>query len=55
MGKDIRKEVIKILAKIGPEWSDNMEDIVDTEHRIGRAEIGHNSVHKAPTLRWNME
>lgn len=42
MGEDIRKEVIKILAKIAPEWSDNMEDIVDTVHQIGRKEEGRN-------------
>ncbi|CAI5692233.1 unnamed protein product [Oreochromis niloticus] len=42
MGEDIRKEVIKILAKIAPEWSDNMEYIVDTVHRIGRKEEGRN-------------
>ncbi|KAL3979010.1 tripartite motif-containing protein 35 [Sarotherodon galilaeus] len=42
MGEDIRKEVIKILAKIAPEWSDNMEYIVDTVHWIGRKEEGRN-------------
>lgn len=42
MGEVIRKDLIKILAKIAPEWSDNMEDIVDTVHRIGRKEEGRN-------------
>lgn len=36
MNEDTRKDVIQLLCKIAPQWEKNMEDIVDTVHRIGR-------------------
>lgn len=42
MGEDVRREVVRILSKIAPEWSDKMEDYVDTAHRVGKKEDGKN-------------
>ncbi|XP_044022606.1 uncharacterized protein LOC122861790 [Siniperca chuatsi] len=35
MKEDTRAKVINLLKKIAPQWAQNMEEIVDTVHRIG--------------------
>jgi len=36
--ENIRQEVIRLLGEIAPEWSQKMEEYVDTVHRLGRKE-----------------
>ncbi|KAK1886352.1 Ketol-acid reductoisomerase (NADP(+)) [Dissostichus eleginoides] len=38
MGENIRQDVIRLLGEIAPEWSQNMDEYVDTIHRLGRME-----------------
>lgn len=56
-GEDVRRDAIKILAKIAPEWSDQMEICVDAVHRIGRKEEGRNqhAVIQFTNRLWNLE
>lgn len=41
-GENTRERVIRILSKITPQWSEKMEDIVDSAHRLGRNVDGKN-------------
>ena len=38
MEENTRQDVIRLLGDIAPEWSQNMDDYVDTVHRLGRME-----------------
>ncbi|CAM4622519.1 unnamed protein product [Leuciscus chuanchicus] len=38
LDENIRQEVIRLLGEIAPEWSQKMEEYVDTVHRLGRKE-----------------
>lgn len=34
--QETRGDVIQLLSKIAPHWEKNMDDIVDTVHRVGQ-------------------
>lgn len=39
-GENIREKIEELLLKIFPHWADNIGDVVDSVHRVGRRENG---------------
>ena len=39
-GENIREKTEKLLLKIFPQWKEEIEDVVDSVHRVGRNEAG---------------
>ncbi|CAL9682996.1 unnamed protein product [Knipowitschia caucasica] len=39
-GENIREKIEELLLKIFPQWADNIGNVVDSVHRVGRKEIG---------------